>query len=188
MWGGPSWFVQVTVVPTATVRFLGPKANPTIVTAAPVGVGGAVVVVVGLGGAGAVVVGLGGAGAVVVGLGGAVVVGLGGVVVVDLGEVVVVPPSPVVLVVAPEVGVVPPEIGVVSSNTVVVVVTWPTVVGVGTVALVEEVVVAAVSRSVESVESERTTFWTNHQVGIDSRTIATPTTAITSQVDTPASP
>ncbi len=121
-------------------------------------------------------------GAVVVVLGGVVVGGVvvpGGAVVVDLGEVVVVPPSPVVLVVAPEVDVVPPEIGVVSSNT---------VVGVGTVAPVEEVVVAAVSRRVESVESERTTFWTNAQAGTDSRTIAAPTTAITSQVDAPASP
>ena len=115
-----------------------------------------------------------------------VVVADGLVVVVDSGEVVGVPTPPVVLVVAPDVDVVPT--GVVSSNTVVVVVTWPTVVGVGTVALVEGVVVAAVSRSVESVESERTTFWTNAQAGTDSRTIATPTTAITSQVDTPASP
>ncbi len=141
-----------------------------------------------------VVVVLGGAVVVVLGgvvVGGVVVGGVvvpGGAVVVDLGEVVVVPPSPVVLVVAPEVDVVPPEIGVVSSNTVVVVMTWPTVVGVGTVAPVEEVVVAAVSRSVESVESERTTFWTNAQAGTDSRTIAAPTTAITSQVDSPASP
>ncbi len=166
--GGPSWFVQVTVVPTATVRFLGPKANPTIVTTAPV----AVVV-------GGVVVG----GVVV---GGVVV---GGAVVADSGEVVGVPTPPVVLVVAPVVvEVVPPEIGVVSSNTVVVVVTWPTVVGVGAVAFVGEVVVAAASRSVESVESESTRFWTNHQMGTDSRTIAKPTTAITGQIDTPASP
>ena len=186
--------VHRTASPTLMVLVFGLYALSTIATVTVFGAW--VVVVVGGVVVGGVVVGGVVVGGVVVGgvvVGGVVVGGVvvgrvvvpGGAMVVDSGEVVAVPTSPVLLLAAPEIDVVPPEIGVVSSSTVEVVVTWPTVV-VGTV--VEEVVVAAASRSVESVESETTRFWTSHQMGTDSRTIATPTTALTSQVDTPPPP